>query len=93
MSLQAEIMVRSVGMIGSMEEGLGALERIIGKAQERRVNTMIQIAFLEADDLCSTEAHIELADIEKLLKTMQKQRTLLIASANRKGAVLLPLAA
>ena len=82
MSLQAEIMARGAEMIGSMEEGLGALERIIGKAQERRVNTMIHIAFLEADDMNSAEAHAELADIEKLLKTMQRQRTLLAASAH-----------
>jgi hypothetical protein len=82
MSRQAGIMVRSAAMIGAMEEGLGALDRIIGKAQERRVNTMIHIAFLEADDLSSAEAHAELADIEKLLKTMQRQRTLLTASAH-----------
>jgi hypothetical protein len=93
MSLQAQIEAQGAGMIGSMVEGLGALERIIAKAQEQRVNTMIHIAFLEADDVNSTEAHAELADIEKLLKIMRRQRTLLIASVHCKEAPLLPLAA
>ena len=70
-------------MIGSAEDGLGALERIIAKAEERRVDTMIQIAFLEADELSSTDAHTDLASIEKLLKTMRKQHALLIASLHR----------
>jgi hypothetical protein len=76
-------------MVESAEEAFGALERIISKAQERRINTMIHIAFLEADDLSSAEAHAELADIEKLVKTMRRQRTLLIASMHRGRAVLL----
>lgn len=70
-------------MTGLAEDGLGALERIIAKAEERRVDTMIQIAFLEADDLDSTEAHASLAAVEKLLKTMRKQHALLIASLHR----------
>ena len=74
-------------MTVSINEGLGALERIITKAEERRVDTMIQIAFLEADDLNSTEAHTDLAAIEKLLKTMRKQRRLLAASVHHDGAV------
>ena len=80
-------------MVESVEEGLGAFERIIAKAQEQRINTMIHIAFLEADDMSSTEAHAELADTEKLLKTMQKQRTLLVTSIHRGQAVLLQPAA
>ncbi|MCJ2032754.1 hypothetical protein [Methylobacterium sp. J-068] len=68
-------------MIGLAEDGLGALERIIAKGEARRVDTMIQIAFLEADDLNSTEAHADLAAIEKLLRTMRKQQHLLMASA------------
>lgn len=64
------------------EDGLDALERIIAKAEERRVNTMIQIAFLEADDLNSTAAHTDLGAVEKLLKTMRKQRSLLAASVD-----------
>jgi hypothetical protein len=72
----------------AIEDGLGALERIIAKAEERRVDTMIQIAFLEADDLSSTEAHTDLAAVEKLLKTMRKQRHLLVASVQRDEAVL-----
>jgi hypothetical protein len=72
----------------AIEDGLCALERIIAKAEERRVDTMIQIAFLEADDLNSTEAHTDLAAIEKLLKTMRKQRRLLAASVQRDEAVL-----
>jgi hypothetical protein len=68
-------------MVGLVEDGLGALERIIAKAEERRVDTMIHIAFLEADDLDSTEAHTDLVGIEKLLKTMRRQRSLLAASA------------
>jgi len=75
------------------EDGLGALDRIIAKAEERRVDTMIQIAFLEADDLDSTEAHASLAATEKLLKTMCKQRSLLIASLHRNAASSLPFAA
>lgn len=67
-------------MNGLAEDGLGALERIIAKAEERRVNTMIQIAFLEADDLNSAEAHTDLGAVERLLKTMRKQRSLLAAS-------------
>jgi hypothetical protein len=76
-------------MVESAEEAFGALERIISKAQEQRINAMIHIAFLEADDLSSAEAHAELADIEKLVKTMRRQRTLLIASMHRGRAVLL----
>jgi hypothetical protein len=75
-------------MIELAEDGLGALERIIAKAEERRVDTMVQIAFLEADDLNSTEAHTDLAAFEKLLKTMRKQRRLLAASVHRDEAVL-----
>jgi len=67
-------------MNGLAEDGLGALERIIAKAEERRVNTMIQIAFLEADDLNSAEAHTDLGAVERLLKTMRKQRSLLATS-------------
>ena len=74
-------------MIKVAEDGLGALERIIAKAEARRVDTMIQIAFLEADDLNSTEAHADLAAIEKLLKTMRKQRRLLETSVLRDEAV------
>lgn len=54
-------------MIGLADDGLGALESIIAKAEKRRVDTMIPIAFLEADDLDSTEAHADLAGIEKLV--------------------------
>jgi hypothetical protein len=77
-------------MVVSVEDGLGALERIIAKAQVRRVDTMVHIAFLEADNVRSVEAHAELADIEKLLKTMRRQHNLLIASiphykANKQG--------
>lgn len=80
-------------MTGLAEDGLGALERIIAKAEERRVDTMIQIAFLEADDMDSTEAHASLAAAEKLLKTMRKQRTLLITSLHRNEASSLQFAA
>lgn len=74
-------------MIELAEDGLGALERIIAKAEVRRVDTTIQIAFLEADDLNSTEAHADLAAIEKLLKSMRKQRRLLAASVHRDEAL------
>lgn len=74
-------------MIELAEDGLSALERIIAKADERRVDTMIEIAFLEADDLNSTEAHADLAAVEKLLKTMRKQHSLLAASVRRNEAV------
>ena len=75
-------------MTVSINEGLSALERIIAKAEERRVDSMLQIAFLEADDLNSTEAHADLAAIEKLLKTMRKQRRLLTASVDNGETVL-----
>ncbi|MGU3363072.1 hypothetical protein ACLBWX_22435 [Methylobacterium sp. M6A4_1b] len=73
-------------MAATVEDGLNALERIIAKAEVRRVDTMIHIAFLEADDLNSIEAHADLATIEKLLKTMRKQRLLLAASVHHHEA-------
>lgn len=76
-----------------IEEGLGAFDRLITRAQERRVQLMIHIAFLEADELSSTEAHTELANIENLLKTMQRQRTLLVASGHPNEAASLQAAA
>ena len=80
-------------MVVSAEDGLGALERIIAKAEVQRVDKILDIAFLEADDVSSVDAHAELDDIEKLLRTMRKQRTLLIVSALGKGTPFLPLAA
>ena len=76
-----------------IEEVLGAFERLITRAHELRVQLMIHIAFLEADELSSTEAHTELANIENLLKTMQRQRTLLVASGHPNEAASLQAAA
>jgi hypothetical protein len=80
-------------MAGLAEDGVGALERIVAKAEERRIDMMIQIAFLEADDLNSTGVHTDLAAIEKLLKTMRRQRTLLKASLHRNEEPSLQFAA
>ena len=85
--------MRGVGMDFLVEEGLGAFDRLINQAQERRVDLIIHIAFLEADEASSTEAHTELADIEKLLKTMRRQRALLVASGHPNEAASLQAAA
>ena len=42
-----------------IEEGLGAFDRLITRAQERRVQLMIHIAFLEAEEFSSKEENFE----------------------------------
>lgn len=74
-------------MVDAMKDGLDALERIIAKAADRRVEKIIEIAFLEVDDLSSIEARADLIDIENLLRTIQRQWRLLIASVRRGEAV------
>lgn len=65
-------------MTGPLEDGLGALNRIIAGAEERRVEQMIHIAVLLADEGDPTETRAELARTERLLRIMRTQRTLLI---------------
>ena len=65
-------------MTGLLEDGLGALDRIIAGAEERRVEQMIHIAVLLADEGDPTETQAELARTERLLRIMRTQRTLLI---------------
>lgn len=74
-------------MVDSAKDGLDALERIIAKAIDRRVEKIIEVAFLEAENLNSIEAHADLLDIENLLRSMQRQRRLLAASVRPGGAV------
>ncbi|MCJ2131321.1 hypothetical protein [Methylobacterium sp. E-045] len=62
------------------KDGLDALGSLIARGEERRVNAMIHIAFLEAEDQNPHEARADLMAIEKFLKTMRTQRALLIAS-------------
>lgn len=73
-------------MAWSLEDGLCALKRIIARAEEQRVNTIIRIAFLEADEVSSAEAQAELLAVEKLLKTMRRQHSLLVASVRSSEA-------
>lgn len=65
-------------MTGPLEDGLGALNRIINQAEERRVEQMIHIAVLLAEEGDSAETQAELARTERLLRIMRTQRTLLI---------------
>lgn len=69
-------------MTVSIDEGLGAMDRIIARAAERRVEHMIHIAVLLADEKDPTDAQAELARIERLLRIMRTQRTLLIRSCS-----------
>lgn len=65
-------------MTGPQEDGLGALGRIIARAEERRVEQMIHIAVLLADEGDPIETQAELARTERLLRIMRTRRTLLI---------------
>jgi len=67
-------------MAGWREEGLCALKRIIARAEAQRVDTMLQIAVLDADEVSSAQARADLVAVEKLLKTMRRQHSLLVAS-------------
>ena len=62
----------------ALEEGLAALERIIAAAEERRVDQMIRIAVLLAEEQDPTETQDALRRTERLLRIMRTQRTLLI---------------
>lgn len=67
-------------MAVSIEEGLGALERIIARAEERRVEQMIHIAIQLADEWAPIDTQAELAQTERMLRIMRTQRALLIRS-------------
>ena len=77
-------------MTGNLEEGISALKRMIARAEDLRVDTIIKIAFLEVDDESSSEAKSELARIEKLLEKMRKQQIFLTASAYPSGQTKRP---
>jgi len=62
----------------ALEEGLAALERIIAAAEERRVDQMIRIAVLLAEEQDPSDVQDALRRTERLLKIMRTQRTLLI---------------
>lgn len=64
----------------AFEEWLGALERIVRAAEERRVEQMILIAVLLAEERDPAEAQEELRRTERLLKIMRTQRSLLIGA-------------
>jgi len=65
-------------MRAALEEGLAALERIIAAAEERRIEQMIRIAVLLAEEQDPSDAQEALRRTERLLKIMQTQRILLI---------------
>ena len=67
-------------MRAALEEGLGALERIISTAEARRVDQMIDLAVRLAEEQDPAEAQEELRRTERLLKIMRTQRTLLIGA-------------
>jgi hypothetical protein len=67
-------------MAVTIEEGLGALERIIAWAEERRVEQMIHIAVQLADEWDPIDTQVELAQTERTLRIMRAQRALLIRS-------------
>lgn len=78
MSVAAFSLLEATLMTGPLEDGLGALDRIIAGAERRRVEQMIHIAVLLADEGDVTETQAELARTERLLRIMRTQRTLLI---------------
>jgi hypothetical protein len=57
------------------EDRLATLERLISEAEERRIEQMIQIATVLADDEDATEAEDGLRQIEELLVHMRAQRS------------------
>ena len=65
-------------MRAALEEGLAAVERIIAAAEERRIEQMIRIAVLLAEEQDPSDAQEALRRTERLLKIMQTQRILLI---------------
>lgn len=56
------------------EDRLAGLDRLIAVLEERRVEQMIRIAFLIADETDTTEAEAELREIEAALARMRVQR-------------------
>jgi hypothetical protein len=67
-------------MRAAWEEGLAAVERIIATAEQRRVEQMIHIAVLLAEEGDAAETQEELRRTERLLKIMRTQRSLLIGA-------------
>lgn len=61
-------------MVDAAQDRFARLDRLIVEVEERRVEQMIHIAFLMADDANTTEAEDGLREIEALLVTMRVQR-------------------
>lgn len=53
---------------------IASLDDLIAQAEERRIEQMLHIAFLMAEDADPTEAEDKLRQIEALLVTMRLQR-------------------
>ncbi|GJD93317.1 hypothetical protein [Methylobacterium iners] len=56
---------------------LAGLDRLIRETEERRVEQMLHIAFLMADEADTTESEESLRQIEALLARMRVQRVML----------------
>ena len=61
-------------MSDAAQDRFARLDRLIAEVEERRVDQMIHIAFLMADDADTTEAEDGLREIEALLVRMRVQR-------------------
>lgn len=57
------------------ENRLATLDRLISEAEERRVEQMLEIAAVLAEDKDATEAEDGLRQIEQLLVRMRAQRS------------------
>lgn len=61
-------------MTDSKQDQLGALDHLISEAEARRVDQMLYIATLLAEDESATDAENDLRQIHGLLKRMRVQR-------------------
>ena len=57
--------------VAAAGDRLAALDRLIAVLEERRVEQMLHIAFLMADEADTTEAEAELREIEAALARMR----------------------
>jgi hypothetical protein len=62
-------------MSGWREDGLCALKRIIARAEAQRVDTMLQIAVLDADEVSSAQARADLVGAEAARLEDERHRT------------------
>lgn len=63
------------------EDSLTLLNRLIDDAQAHRVDQMLRIADLAADDQPTDEAERALHKIEELIASMRKQRSVLLSAS------------